>query len=215
MIKTKLIELRDVDFTPQYAHVDRAHVINCGQAGEGKSANGMLSVALGRADVTGDIATQEETRLVPNVFGDTSLLMMATIIKSERQADSHDDAPKYVVTLLVQETYAKAMPCAFDLTTEMYVNVMRDMQETSPILPVHDKWLRRSSAYVHKKRGTVYTIAGFSVLQMEGKHDMALVVHYVDAASKSQWTRLASEFYDGRFERLDGPEIGDKGDECQ
>lgn len=53
----------------------------------------------------------------------------------------------------------------------------------------------------HSKRGTSYVLTGYSTLQLDGPYDMNVVFHYSDA-SGNKWTRLASEFLDGRFSSI-------------
>lgn len=58
--------------------------------------------------------------------------------------------------------------------------------------------------YRHKKRGTLYRLIDDSVyLQLDGPHDMARMVLYQEINTEQQWTRLHSEFFDGRFERME------------
>lgn len=52
--------------------------------------------------------------------------------------------------------------------------------------------------HVRRGRGSVYTLTGYSTLQLDGPYDMSIVFHYSDANGNT-WTRLASEFLDGRF----------------
>lgn len=58
------------------------------------------------------------------------------------------------------------------------------------------------STWKHKKRGTLYDVIGEATLQVEGPYDMALCVIYRDKDSGRVWVRPATEFYDGRFERV-------------
>ncbi|AQT06467.1 hypothetical protein [Acetobacter persici] len=56
--------------------------------------------------------------------------------------------------------------------------------------------------YRHKKRGTLYRIITIGRLQIAGDCDMSECVTYEDVHDGSVWTRLKSEFFDGRFEEV-------------
>ncbi|MCP1243276.1 DUF1653 domain-containing protein [Acetobacter lambici] len=58
--------------------------------------------------------------------------------------------------------------------------------------------------YRHKKRGTQYMTMGRATLQIEGPHDMAECIVYMDTANGHVWVRPVSEFFDGRFEEVPG-----------
>lgn len=56
--------------------------------------------------------------------------------------------------------------------------------------------------YRHKKRGTEYMIICESKLQMDGPKDYADMITYIDREG-NVWSREKSEFFDGRFDKID------------
>jgi|GEM_PF-1955697 len=56
--------------------------------------------------------------------------------------------------------------------------------------------------YRHEARGTLYEVQGLARLQIEGEHDMAECVVYLDLDFGRMWVRPVSEFIDGRFEQV-------------
>lgn len=67
--------------------------------------------------------------------------------------------------------------------------------------------MKKKLVFKHVKRGTIYTVTGYSTLQLDGPNDMGVVLHYSDTQG-NKWTRLASEFLDGRFQEVkEGEEI--------
>lgn len=54
----------------------------------------------------------------------------------------------------------------------------------------------------HKKRGSTYVEIGRGRMQMNGELDNEPVVIYIADNDGSIWVRPASEFDDGRFERV-------------
>jgi hypothetical protein len=58
--------------------------------------------------------------------------------------------------------------------------------------------------YLHKKRGTTYTLVGEATLQVtESAHDNARLVIYRSTTDGRLWVRPYHEFHDGRFEAQD------------
>jgi hypothetical protein len=58
--------------------------------------------------------------------------------------------------------------------------------------------------YLHKKRGTTYTLVGEATLQVtEAAHDNARLVIYRSTTDGRLWVRPYHEFHDGRFEAQD------------
>ena len=60
--------------------------------------------------------------------------------------------------------------------------------------------IKTDQVWRHIKRGSEYVIHSFSILQLDGPHDLAPMVLYYDRQTGILCVRLVSEFLDGRFE---------------
>lgn len=90
---------------------------------------------------------------------------------------------------------------AFDSVTGNIFVMVRDgyeefgAWELSPITLEQDGF----TVYTHLKRGGTYKITEITTLQMDGEHDEKEMVTYQNLVSGKKYTRLKSEFLDGRF----------------
>lgn len=62
-------------------------------------------------------------------------------------------------------------------------------------------FLGKKMLYRHKKTGTLYRI----LIEATNESDLTALIVYISLVNGKIWARPAAEFFDGRFETVNGP----------